>query len=262
MKGVFRNCLLGVVLLVVVSAVSIYMGQMDDAEGVSSGKGILIQGIRRIFSQVGEWSGSGKGEKKAVVVLDAGHGGMDPGKVGVDGQLEKDINLKIIKRLQVYLEQSDIEVVLTRKGDDGLYGTSDKNKKSTDMKKRIDIINGAKADVMVSIHQNSYHQPEVAGAQVFYYQNSEEGKRFAQLMQKRFDYCLGDENKRQAKANGSYYLLSHSKPVSIIVEAGFLSNPKEASLLETEEYQDKIAWTVAMGIVQYINTRKEMGPAS
>ena len=81
-------------------------------------------------------------------------------------------------------------------------------------------------------------------------------------MQKRFDYCLGDENKRQAKANGSYYLLSHSKPVSIIVEAGFLSNPKEASLLETEEYQDKIAWTVAMGIVQYINTRKEMGPAS
>ncbi|MCI8949401.1 MAG: N-acetylmuramoyl-L-alanine amidase [Lachnospiraceae bacterium] len=187
---------------------------------------------------------------------------MDPGKVGVDGQLEKDINLKIIKRLQVYLEQSDIEVVLTRKGDDGLYGTSDKNKKSTDMKKRIDIINGAKADVMVSIHQNSYHQPEVAGAQVFYYQNSEEGKRFAQLMQKRFDYCLGDENKRQAKANGSYYLLSHSKPVSIIVEAGFLSNPKEASLLETEEYQDKIAWTVAMGIVQYINTRKEMGPAS
>ncbi|MCI8950379.1 MAG: hypothetical protein HFG49_10105 [Lachnospiraceae bacterium] len=76
MKGVFRNCLLGVVLLVVVSAVSIYMGQMDDAEGVSSGKGILIQGIRRIFSQVGEWSGSGKGEKKAVVVLDAGHGEM------------------------------------------------------------------------------------------------------------------------------------------------------------------------------------------
>ncbi len=75
MKGVFRNCVLGVVLLVVVSAVSIYMGQMDQAEGVSSGKGILIQGIRRIFSQVGERSGSDKGEKKAIVVLDAGHGG-------------------------------------------------------------------------------------------------------------------------------------------------------------------------------------------
>lgn len=182
--------------------------------------------------------------------------------MGVDGQLEKDINLKIIKKLKAYLEQSDIEVVLTRKDDDGLYGASDKNKKSADMKKRIDIINGAKADVMVSIHQNSYHQPEVAGAQVFYYQNSEEGKRFAQIMQKRFDYCLGEDNRRQAKANRSYYLLSHSKPVSIIVEAGFLSNHKEAALLETEEYQDKIAWTVAMGILQYINTRKEMGSRS
>ena len=125
------------------------------------------------------------------------------------------------------------------------------------MKKRVEIINGAKADVMVSIHQNSYHQPEISGAQVFYYQNSQEGKRFAQLMQKRFDYCLGEKNRRQAKANGSYYLLSHSKPVSVIVEAGFLSNPKEAALLETEEYQDKVAWTVAVGILSYINTKNE-----
>ncbi len=182
---------------------------------------------------------------------------MDPGKVGVDGQLEKEINLQIIQKLKAYLEMNDVEVVLTREKDDGLYSSTDKNKKSADMKKRVEIINGAKADVMVSIHQNSYHQPEISGAQVFYYQNSQEGKRFAQLMQKRFDYCLGEKNRRQAKANGSYYLLSHSKPVSVIVEAGFLSNPKEAALLETEEYQDKVAWTVAVGILSYINTKNE-----
>lgn len=260
MKGIFRNCVLGVVLLMVVSAVSLYMGQMDEAEGVSSGKGVLIQGIRRIFSEAGERGGRKGADKEgrlAVVVLDAGHGGFDPGKVGVDGQLEKEINLQIIRKLKTYLEMGDVEVILTREGDNGLYGASDKNKKSADMKKRVEIINEAKADLMVSIHQNSYHEPEISGAQVFYYQNSEEGKRFARIMQKRFDYCLGEKNRRQEKANGSYYLLSHSKPVSIIVEAGFLSNPEEAKKLESEEYQDKIAWTVAMGILQYINIKNE-----
>lgn len=261
MKGIFWNCMLGIFLLAVVSAVSLHMGQLDEAAGVFSGKGSWIQEIRTIFSQDGKKGGSKTGEDgafKAVVVLDAGHGGMDPGKVGVDGQLEKEINLKIVKKLKSYLEANDVKVILTREDDGGLYRSGDKNKKSADMKKRIEIINKAKADIMVSIHQNSYHQPEISGAQVFYYQNSQEGKSFARIIQKRFDYCLGDKNTRQAKANGNYYLLSHSKPVSIIVEAGFLSNAEEAKRLETEEYQDKIAWTVAMGIMQYLN-QKEMG---
>lgn len=151
-----------------------------------------------------------------------------------------------------------VEVVLTREDDKGLYQSGDKNKKSADMKKRIEIINKAKPRLMVSIHQNSYHQPEISGAQVFYFGKSEEGKIFAELMQKRFDYVLGKEkNTRQAKANGNYYLLTHSKPVSIIIEGGFLSNPQEAKKLETEEYQDKIAWTVAMGILQYLNRVSE-----
>ena len=187
-----------------------------------------------------------------------GHGGNDPGKVGVDGQLEKDINLEIVRRLKVYLEMNGVEVVLTREDDKGLYQSGDKNKKSADMKKRIEIINKAKPRLMVRIHQNSYHQPEISGAQVFYFGKSEEGKIFAELMQKRFDYVLGKEkNTRQAKANGNYYLLTHSKPVSIIIEGGFLSNPQEAKKLETEEYQDKIAWTVAMGVLQYLNRVSE-----
>ena len=194
---------------------------------------------------------------KGVVVLDAGDGGKDPGEVGVGGQLEKDINLQIVLRLKMYLEMNDIQVVLTREDDDGLYRLSDSNKKSADMRRRIEIINETMPDVMVSIHQNSYHQPEVRGAQVFYYQNSEKGKLFAQIMQKRFDTVLEEENRRQAKANASYYLLTHSKPVSIIVEAGFLSNPQEAERLESEEYQDRIAWTVAMGILQYLSAETD-----
>lgn len=257
MKDIFRNCVMGVLLLAAVLTVSLYMGQMDQDTKASSDEGMWTKGFWRLFSakedKVKETDREGKW---AVVVLDAGHGGMDPGKVGVDGQLEKDINLKIVKKIKVYLEANDIAVILTRENNEGLYGSSDQNKKSADMKRRIQIINDARADAMVSIHQNSYHQPEISGAQVFYYQNSEEGKQFAQIVQKRFDYCLGEKNRRQAKANGSYYLLSRSKPVSIIVEGGFLSNPKEAALLETEEYQDKIAWTVAVGVMQYLNDSK------
>lgn len=190
---------------------------------------------------------------KGVVVLDAGHGGNDPGKVGIGGQLEKEINLEIVLRIKTYLEMNDIRVILTRENDEGLYRLGDANKKSADMRRRIEIINEAMPDVMVSIHQNSYPQPEVCGAQVFYHQNSEEGKILAQIIQKRFDFVLGEENRRKEKANSSYYLLIHSRPVSVIVEAGFLSSPREASLLETEEYQDRIAWTVAMGILQYLS---------
>lgn len=252
MKDFFWQSVLGLVLLLVVAVIAVNPGALAPETGSFLEKAVSLSGAGRFF----------KGEKKdvqfgktnqPVIVLDPGHGGVDPGKVGVDGQLEKDINLIIVQKLKTYLEMNGITVVLTRKEDKGLYQTGDKNKKSADMKKRIAIINEAKPRVMVSIHQNSYHQPEISGAQVFYYGKSEEGKIFAQLMQKRFDYVLGEKNTRQAKANGNYYLLTHSKPVSIIIEAGFLSNPQEAKKLETEEYQDKIAWTVAMGIIQYLN---------
>ena len=107
----------------------------------------------------------------------------------------------------------------------------------------------------VSIHQNSYHQEEISGAQVFYYKNSEKGQRLAEILQKRFDYVLGEaENRRKAKGNDSYYLLLNVKAPIVIVECGFLSNAEEAKKLSDEEYQDRIAWTLHLGILQYINT--------
>ena len=195
----------------------------------------------------------GYAQNRPVVVIDAGHGGSDPGKVGVDGSLEKDINLQIAQRLKQYLEQSDVEVILTREDDNGLYEKDDKKKKMADMKKRCSIIEESNADLVVSIHQNSYHEEYVSGGQVFYYKDSEKGKRLAETLQKRFDYVLGTENRRLAKANGNYYLLLHVKCPIVIVECGFLSNRKEAALLQQGEYQDKLAYTIHMGILQYLN---------
>ena len=182
-----------------------------------------------------------------------GHGGNDPGKVGVDGSLEKDINLEIAKKLKAYLEASDVEVVMTREEDKGLYGEKDSRKKIADMKKRCDLINKTKPELVVSIHQNSYHEENVSGGQVFYYKDSEKGKELAEILQKRFDFVLGEKNKRLAKPNGNYYLLLHVKQPIVIVECGFLSNWKEAKALNTEDYQDRMAWTIHMGIMEYLN---------
>ncbi len=193
--------------------------------------------------------------QKPVVVLDSGHGGFDPGKIAIDGSLEKDINLQIARRVKQYLEASGVETVMTRDSDTGLYGEADSNKKSADMRNRCQLINDASPDLVVSIHQNSYHEEYVKGAQVFYYSSSENGKRLAEILQKRFDYVSGSDNTRSAKANDSYYLLLHVKSPIVIVECGFLSNRSEAALLNTEEYQDRVAWTIHMGIMEYLNTR-------
>lgn len=193
------------------------------------------------------------GKECPVVVIDSGHGGNDPGKIGINGSLEKDINLQIAKKLQAYLEASDVEVIMTREDDQGLYEESDSHKKMADMRNRCKRINDARPALAVSIHQNSYHEEAISGGQVFYYKSSVKGKRLAELLQKRFDFVLGSENRRKAKPNENYYLLLHVKEPIVIVECGFLSNWKEAAALATEEYQEKMAWTIHMGIMEYLN---------
>lgn len=189
----------------------------------------------------------------ATVVLDAGHGGMDPGKVGVAGTLEKELNLEFVYRVKRLLEQNNVRVVLTRESDAGLYTEADSNKKSADMRKRIEIIEKEAPALVVSIHQNSYTSPSCKGAQVFYYEGSENGKALAELLQNVIKETLADGNTREAKANSSYYMLKKSAYTSVIVECGFLSNPEEEALLLNEEYQEKMAWAIHLGILQYLN---------
>ena len=227
---------MGVILLCTVTFLSWQAGSLAAA------------GVQLIHAE----NGSGE-KKKYIVCVDPGHGGTDPGKVGINGQLEKDINLEIAKKLKTYLEASDVTVVLTRDKDMGLYSSGDAHKKMADMRKRCQLIGEAKPDLVISIHQNSYHEEAIRGGQVFYYKTSVRGKKLAQILQERFDYVLGDANKRQAKANDNYYLLLHVKEPIVIAECGFLSNREEAEKLETKEYQDRLAWTLHMGIMEYLN---------
>ncbi len=201
---------------------------------------------------------SGKGmavaDSAKCVVLDAGHGGIDPGKIGVNNALEKDINLQITLLVKEYLEAQDVRVVMTREGDEGLYDEDASNKKVQDMKKRIEIIEQTAPDLTVSIHQNSYPEEYVKGAQVFYYTGSTEGEKMAEFLQKSMVARLDPENHRQIKANDSYYLLKKTSTPIAIVECGFLSNWEEAEKLCDEEYQKQVAWAIHIGILQYLNS--------
>lgn len=193
------------------------------------------------------------GSSGYCVVLDAGHGAADPGKIGCNQADEKDINLKIVQKLKYFLEEQDVKVVLTRESDEPLYEVGASNKKMSDMKARISLIESTAPDLVVSIHQNSYHEPDVSGPQVFYYKASDKGKLAAEILQASFDGLDEIENKRAAKANDNYYLLLHTSVPMVIAECGFLSNPQEADLLIQEAYQEKIAWVLHLGILQYLN---------
>ena len=194
-------------------------------------------------------------KEKYLVVLDAGHGGDDPGKIGINQAKEKDINLKITYLIKQYLEASDVQVVLTREDEGGLYDQDASNKKVQDMKRRIEVMEKAAPDVAVSIHQNSYPEEYVHGAQVFFYRGSTEGEALAERIQNRLVQGLDPENHRQIKANDSYYLLKKTAVPIVIVECGFLSNREEAQKLCEESYQEKIAWQIHLGIMQYLNKK-------
>lgn len=192
-----------------------------------------------------------KGE--ICVCIDAGHGGGDPGKIGINQEQEKDINLQISYKLKSVLEQQDVTVVMTRTSDEDLADKGVENVKVSDMQNRVAAIEKSGAALTVSIHQNSYPDESVHGAQVFYYGESAEGQQLAEIMQESLKQRLDPENNRQAKANDSYYMLKKTPTPTVIVECGFLSNYEEANLLCEETYQEQVAWAIAMGVIQYLN---------
>ncbi len=185
-------------------------------------------------------------EKK--VVIDAGHGGFDSGKVGINGVLEKDINLAIARKLQKKLEQAGIQTIMTREEDEGLYDSGEENKKQQDMKRRCSTINESGADLAVSIHQNSYTQESVCGPQVFYYETSAKGKELAETLQETLNQNLQIARPRAIKANDTYYILRKTEIPTVIVECGFLSNTEEADKLTQEAYQESVAQAICEGI--------------
>ncbi len=195
--------------------------------------------------------------KNKTIVIDAGHGGYDPGKVGVSGTLEKDINLSIALKLKKCLEEKDYNVIMTREDDRHLYTEGCQSKKTDDLNNRIKIIDEANPLLVVSIHQNSFQDSTVSGAQVFYYGDTStesDSKTIAETLQYHLINTLDPNNHRVAKANTSYYLLKNTPHPIVIIECGFLSNPSEEALLITDEYQNKCAMAICEGIESYANS--------
>ena len=187
-----------------------------------------------------------------VVVIDAGHGGPDPGKPGKYGKDEDELNLEIAQKLRELIEESGGIVVMTRE-DDTLSDSS----LSKDLKNRVVKANEVVAEVLISIHLNSFSQSKYKGAQVFYQNNSEKGKLLAELIQQELRNTLDPDNDRMAKSSNSYYILRNAKMPAVIVECGFMSNPEEEKLLNDEKYQYKIAWAIYKGLIHYFQKVSE-----
>ena len=188
---------------------------------------------------------------KEVVVIDPGHGGFDPGKVGTRETLEKDINLAIAKKVEKILSGSGYTVYMTRTEDVALCSGNESSKKLADMKQRVKLIGEKQPVLAVSIHQNSF-SAGTKGAQVFYYTGSEEGKKLANILQNSIRDVVGDDNRRVEKANDSYYMLRKVSCPLVIVECGFLSNPEEEALLCDEGYQQQMAQGICEGIENFL----------
>lgn len=189
-----------------------------------------------------------------TIILDAGHGNPDGGAVGEDGSIESDINLHIVLKLQSLLESSGCNVVLTRSDENGIYETSAdtiREKKISDMKNRVDIANNSDAELFLSIHMNKLEQSQYSGWQTFFKNDDDSSKEIAENVQTSLNYFLKKENSRTIKSISGIYLTKNVEIPLVIVECGFLSNPEENKLLQTASYQDELAWSIYIGIMDY-----------
>lgn len=192
--------------------------------------------------------------KNLCIVLDAGHGGADPGKVGCNDILEKDVNLSIVHKLKTLFENKGFHVVLTREDDTVLADENSKNVKIEDLRNRVALITENMPVMTISIHQNSFPDASISGPQVFYYEQSKEGAEIASVLQESLNSALNPPKPRACKANDAYYILKKTPTPTVIVECGFLSNEAEAQHLTDESYQEKLARAIYSGVWDYLTS--------
>lgn len=189
-----------------------------------------------------------------VIVLDVGHGNPDGGAVSTNGISEAEINLKIALKLQNLLEQSGATVILTRSDENGIYDadkTKLKNQKVSDIKNRVKIGNSSSADIFVSIHLNKIPQSQYSGWQTFFKSGSEQGEKLATSIQENLNKTIEKENNRVPMKLDNVYIVKNVEIPLTIVECGFLSNEEEERKLQEDDYQDKLAWGIYNGIINY-----------
>ena len=189
-----------------------------------------------------------------TIVIDAGHGTPDKGAESKNGTTESDINLAITLKVQNLLEQSGCVVLLTRSDENGIYSLDSKTlkeKKVSDIKNRVKIGNNSSADIFVSIHLNKIPQEQYYGWQCFYKKENENSKKLAENIQNSLNESIEKENKREALSITNKYIVEHVEIPLSIVECGFLSNSQEEKELKDDEYQNRLAWGIYCGIVNY-----------
>ena len=200
-------------------------------------------------------STNGVGEVGRVIVIDAGHGGEDPGAIGVNGALEKDLNLAIAMLVGEQLSLRGYTVVYTRTDDRLLY-SEDENikgmKKHYDLKNRCDAANEYPESIFISIHMNSFGAQKYSGLQVYFKDGSDESRLLAESVRSRVVSDVQPENKRAVKGGDSFYVLKNTLSPAILVECGFLTNPEECKNLSEKEYQKKLSFSIVCGIIEYM----------
>jgi N-acetylmuramoyl-L-alanine amidase len=218
-----------------------------------------------VLAVAGVWAGFGtkafaKDENAPtsdlVIILDAGHGGMDGGCSSADGVPEKGINLNILLDVRDLLQTMGYKVEVTRDTDTSIHDKGVEgiaNQKSSDMDNRLALFNKYDNAICLSIHQNLFTDPRYSGAQMFYSDNVEGSQELAQLLQKTFVQNIQPENNREIKLTGKeLFLCYYSENPTVMVECGFLSNPQEAENLKSEEYQKQIAFSICSALNEYI----------
>lgn len=190
-----------------------------------------------------------------VVILDAGHGGMDGGCTSADGTVEKDINLNILLNLRDMLTATGYTVEVTRDSDKSIHDKGIEgiaNQKSSDMDNRLALFNKYDNAICISIHQNQFTDSKYSGAQMFYSDTNSKSETLARIMQDNFVKYLQPNNAREIKLCGKELFLCYfSENPTVMAECGFLSNPEEAEKLKDEEYQKEVAFTIYSSICEF-----------
>lgn len=191
-------------------------------------------------------------QTRKTVIIDPGHGGIDVGAVGIDGSLEKNINLSISLDLYDFLMVSGINTVLTRDGDYEVYRAGEQRTKS-DLYNRMDYINTVPDSILISIHQNHFENEAEWGTQIWYSPNDEKSPTIADKILNSVKNNIQPENKRiNKKSDDSYYILYKAQKPSVMVECGFVSNENENKRLQDKEYQRDMAYSILAGICEEV----------
>ncbi|MGL5068192.1 MAG: N-acetylmuramoyl-L-alanine amidase CwlD [Sarcina sp.] len=201
-------------------------------------------------------------DMEKVILIDAGHGGIDGGAVSKSGVIEKDINLQISLALKEKLEGAGYKVFMTRDSDIGLYteGKTIKEKKREDLSNRVKMRKNTDAQVFISIHQNMFPEAKYSGTQVWYSPNSNDSKQFASIIQNFAKDKLRQNTKREAKDAKTQFMVLRNSPnaAAVIVECGFLSNPEECELLGSKEYQEKFSQMIKESVDEYYSYKEKL----